>query len=321
MSTTAPAPSTGRRAVEGFVHDVMFWGGTADFVSRTAAFVTDGLLAGEPVMVAVPDPRSAALRRRLGDAARQVRFVDMGELGANPACILDAWSRFAQECGDQPSRGVGELLWSGRRAAEVAECELHEALLNLAIGAERPLWLRCPHDATGLSPGVLRRARRAHPYIASEDGAARVSEWYAGDGLGFEEFGRALPEPTAQPVVRRIGDGATVRALRALVGHAASVTGVDGERASDLALAVHELAVNTVSHGGGSGRLRLWREEGALVCEVSDRGVVQDPMAGRHRPGGEADDGRGLWMVNQLCDLVQLRSGGHGTQVRIHTWL
>jgi hypothetical protein len=44
-------------------------------------------------------------------------------------------------------------------------------------------------------------------------------------------------------------------------------------------------------------------------------------LAGRHQPGDEAAKGRGLWMVNQLCDLVQLRSGRQGTQVRIHTWL
>ena len=56
-------------------------------------------------------------------------------------------------------------------------------------------------------------------------------------------------------------------------------------------------------------------------CEVSDDGVVPDPLAGRHQPAEDAAQGRGLWMVNQLCDLVQLRSGSQGTQVRIHTWL
>jgi hypothetical protein len=26
-------------------------------------------------------------------------------------------------------------------------------------------------------------------------------------------------------------------------------------------------------------------------------------------------------MANQLCDLVQVRSGADGTTIRIHTWL
>ena len=48
--------------------------------------------------------------------------------------------------------------------------------------------------------------------------------------------------------------------------------------------------MNHLRHGGGPGTLRIWREDGAVVCEVRDAG------------------GRGLWMVNQLCDLVQLRT-------------
>jgi two-component sensor histidine kinase len=31
--------------------------------------------------------------------------------------------------------------------------------------------------------------------------------------------------------------------------------------------------------------------------------------------------GRGLWMVNQLCDLVQLRSFPDGAAVRVHVYL
>jgi len=321
MSTTAPEQRTVPRASPGYLHDVLLWSGERDFVTRTAAFVMEGVAAGEPVLVAVPEPRSRALQRHLGRAADEVRFVDMAALGANPACIIDAWSRFAEECREQPSRGVGEPLWPGRREAEIAECELHEALLNLAIGVDRPLWLRCPYDAAGLPDRVIQRACDVHPFVASTDGGTSVSKRYAGEGLGREGFTTPLPEPATQPVVRRIADGGTMKALRDLVEHAATAAGVEWDRSIDLGLAVHELAVNTITHGGGSGQLRLWSEPAALVCEVSDDGRVQDPLAGRHHPGDEAAQGRGLWMVNQLCDLVQLRSGRHGTQVRIHTWL
>jgi hypothetical protein len=44
-------------------------------------------------------------------------------------------------------------------------------------------------------------------------------------------------------------------------------------------------------------------------------------MAGRERPTSERDGGRGLWMVNQLCDLVQLRSFPDGAAVRLHMYL
>jgi anti-sigma regulatory factor (Ser/Thr protein kinase) len=36
-------------------------------------------------------------------------------------------------------------------------------------------------------------------------------------------------------------------------------------------------------------------------------------------PPIEQYGGRGLWIVNQLCDLVQIRSAPSGTVVRVHT--
>ena len=45
-----------------------------------------------------------------------------------------------------------------------------------------------------------------------------------------------------------------------------------------------------------------------------ERRLRGDPLAGRERPAGLGDAGRGLWIVNQLCDLVQVRGG----VVRLH---
>jgi anti-sigma regulatory factor (Ser/Thr protein kinase) len=101
----------------------------------------------------------------------------------------------------------------------------------------------------------------------------------------------------------------------------AAAAGLDRARTADLVLAVDEVATNSLRHGGGRGTLRIWRDAGALVCEVRDAGRLEDPMAGRERPAAERDRGRGLWMVNQLCDLVQLRSFPEGAAVRVHLYL
>jgi anti-sigma regulatory factor (Ser/Thr protein kinase) len=86
-------------------------------------------------------------------------------------------------------------------------------------------------------------------------------------------------------------------------------------------LAVHEVAVNSVEHGGGESELRIWEQDQALICEVRGPGRIADPMVGRRSPPFEDERGRGLWMANQLCDLVQVRSSSAGTTVRIHSWL
>ena len=51
---------------------------------------------------------------------------------------------------------------------------------------------------------------------------------------------------------------------------------------------------------------------------IADDGRIDDPLAGRKRPDVDACSGRGLWMVNQLCELVQIRSTLTGTAVRMH---
>jgi anti-sigma regulatory factor (Ser/Thr protein kinase) len=63
--------------------------------------------------------------------------------------------------------------------------------------------------------------------------------------------------------------------------------------------------------------LLVWRTEEHLVCEVRDDGRIDDPLVGRRMPGPEVEGGRGVWMANQLCDLVQVRSSDQGTVVRV----
>ena len=106
--------------------------------------------------------------------------------------------------------------------------------------------------------------------------------------------------------------------IRALVAEHALAAGVSELRASDLVLATHEVATNSVRHGGGEGVLRVWHDHDTVVCEVSDNGRLDKPLAGRARPELESDGGWGLWLANQLCDLVQLRALPSGNVVRLH---
>jgi anti-sigma regulatory factor (Ser/Thr protein kinase) len=321
MSTTTSAYlSSEARAGIGYVHDVMLWSGTDAFVRATADFVRDGLSAGERVVVALPSPRLRLVRAALGEASRHVTFADMEVLGSNPACIIQAWVDFVAESGDRPSRGVGEPLWAGRSQAETIECQLHETLLNDAIPATAPLWLRCPYEVSAFPDEVIHEALHSHPWVAEADGTALANESYGGARLGATGFAAALPDPPAASILRVVTRD-TLRSVRDLALHVARVCGVNDQRAADLGLALHELGVNTVVHGPGTGTLRLWRTRDALVCELSNTGVVADPLTGRLAPGSDEPDGRGLWMVNQLCDLVQLRSSALGTTVRVHTWL
>jgi anti-sigma regulatory factor (Ser/Thr protein kinase) len=106
--------------------------------------------------------------------------------------------------------------------------------------------------------------------------------------------------------------------VRRLVSSYAEGCSLGEARMRNLVLAVNELATNSVRHGGGTGTLRMWREVDALVCEVEDAGHIADPLAGRVPPTPDQPSGRGLWVVNRLADLVEMRSGPNGTVVRVH---
>jgi anti-sigma regulatory factor (Ser/Thr protein kinase) len=106
--------------------------------------------------------------------------------------------------------------------------------------------------------------------------------------------------------------------LRRFVAAAATGAALEQARREDLVLAIDELATNSICHGGGSGSVEIWRERERLVCEVSDAGTLDEPIHGRPLPGPDAVSGRGLWLVEQLTDTVEVRSAPvSGSVVRV----
>ena len=303
-----------------YLHEAFFWRGDDHFLARTVPFILEGVDAGEPVMAAVVPRHVDLLREALGGAAGEIQLLDMSRLGANPARIIPAWREFTDTYAGpgRPVRGIGEPVWSARRGSELAECQLHEALLNAAVAPSTPLWLMCPYDADGLPEPVLAEARRSHPVVV--EGIAPAESSYGGHGHIATLFAADLSPADPSVPVRDFQRG-QLAAVRAEVESRAASAGLSAVQGQDLALAVHEVAVNSVEHGGGSGDIRVWEETGALVVEVRDAGRIADPLVGRHLPAWDDVGGRGLWLANQLCDLVQIRSRATGTTVRMHTWL
>jgi anti-sigma regulatory factor (Ser/Thr protein kinase) len=111
-------------------------------------------------------------------------------------------------------------------------------------------------------------------------------------------------------------DADSLYALRSAVAAHATQAGLAPGRADDLVIAVHELAANAVRHGAGHGRLRVWRSDQALLCEISDDGI--SPSAGTgDATHWRAEPGHGLSLVRQIADQASLYSGPSGTLATI----
>ena len=303
-----------------FRHEALLYDGRREFVERIASFVSTGVARGEPTLVVVDRSKIDALRSVLDGDACRVQFMDMNEVGSNPARIIPAWTAFVDTFGGvgRPLRGVGEPIGPERTAGELVECQGHEALLNYAFHDGPPWWLLCPYDTSVVSAAVIDEARQSHPYLA-HDGAHRTSSTYKGVPTTLPFAESPLPEPDSLPVEFAFGLADLAR-LRTRVDQVARGFGLGEERSRDLVLAVSELANNSIRHAFGRGSLRLWcdhREGDAVVCEVRDCGRIDDPIAGRHLPGRLQENGRGLWLANQLSDLVQIRTSADGGVVRV----
>lgn len=125
-----------------------------------------------------------------------------------------------------------------------------------------------------------------------------------------------LPLPTSDAMYHTYRSD--LSQVRALVLEHAREAGLAEGRANDLVLAVSEVAANTLRHTQSWGTLAIWHNADEIVCEVHDDGRITDPHVGRYKPAPGASGGHGLWLVRQVCDLVELTSDANGTTVRMH---
>lgn len=309
-----------QQATGAFRHEAFFYAGLDEFVPVALSYVMGGLADDMPVLVLLDAQKLAVLRSHLPDDPR-LYFADMGLVGRNPARLIPLWYDFAASFHgrQRPLRGLGEPFGVPRDTPEHEECEQHESLLNLAFAAFPSFWLLCAYDLTALSRRVVDHARSNHPFIL-EGGAHRASHQYRDITSSPNPFGAPLTDPPNDAFRMEFGIG-QLRVLRTLAAHYLGLTGIERERMDDLVLAINEVATNSVQHAGGHGTLRIWQEGTTVLCEVRDDGYITDPLVGRRTPGFGDEASRGFWVVNQLCDLVQVRSSPAGTVVRMHVRL
>ena len=308
---TASAPPVG------FCHEALLYSSAAEFVAATTSFLRAGVAADDAMMVAVDRSKIDLLRGELGGDADAISFVDMAEIGRNPATIIPAWRDFvdAHAGGARGLRGIGEPVWPARTADELSECHQHEALLNLAFDAAVPFHLLCPYDAAALGPSALETAWRTHPLIAT-----------------------ALGHPRQRAVRRRrpVDDAVRLAAARPAAGRrhddVRPRAGCGTAETSSLGTPRHFPPTAPPTSPSRSARSRPTASStaaGRACCGSgtrAQRSCARSPTAAGSPTPSSVDGGRtaahaggrGLWLANRLCDLVQVRSGEQGTVVRLH---
>lgn len=301
----------------GFAHPALLYRDSAEFVERTGQLVADAVQASRPVLVALPSTNLSLLRASLGGDAQWVRWIDMSEAGGNPGRLLPAvLGAFADRHVNRHVVMIGEPIWDGRRAREYGAAVQHEALINLAF-SNRRVTVVCPYATSKLSPATIVDAARTHPELIEAGRLSRSTSYGDPASVAAAAVG-PLPDPPGDAAVLVIFDGHDLAKSRTFTKHHGRELGLYGRRLEDLELAVHEAVVNTITHAPGPGTLRMWRRGGSVVCEIHDRGRIDDPLVGRHAPGMDDEHGHGLPMIHQLCDLVHLQTDAVGTVLQLY---
>jgi anti-sigma regulatory factor (Ser/Thr protein kinase) len=299
-----------------FAHPALLYRGDAEYLVGTVPYIRAGLAAGEPVAVAVPGENLRLIRDALGADAGRVLFRDMAIAGRNPGRIIPTvLLAFADAHPGRRVRLIGEPIWAGRSATEYPACAQHEALIN-AVFADRAATILCPYNTELLDPVWVADAHQTHPVLV--DTAGRYDSPRYHDPIAVAAgFNLPLTDPPAGAATSTV-DIHTLPAARHFITEYATRAGLASARVGDLVLAVNELATNAAEHGGGSGQLSVWTQGDHLVCQLADRGQFSNPLAGRIPVPADVPGGRGLLLVNQLCDLVRMHTTPTGTIIRIH---
>ena len=316
-----PAHVTAAVPVDRFEHEALFYRGDEDFLAGLLPFIRDGLERDEAVVVAEPRPRLDQLRDALGTRRRGGRVPRHGRDRARTPAGSSASGPTASTRPPGRDDGCAASANPPSPAAgprEFAECTLHELLLNHAFD-DGPGWrLLCPYDQDHLPRAVTQR-RPAHA-----PGASRRRT----RGCPAPPTPRAVTSPRspsrcASPATPSCAGGygpGDVPAIRRTVAQWARSCGLPEDRVACSSWPPRSWPPTASGTAAARAPWPLWLDDGAALVAVHRR---RHPGRPADRPAAAArrtDGGRAL-PVNQLCDLVQVRSSDRGTTVRVTTWL
>lgn len=301
-----------------FAHRLAVYGGNDAFTTMAAPFVTEGLAAGEPVLVVTTPANLDLLDCALGDAAQDIDYAETAHFGRRPvqriAAFHSYWKRQAK-AGHAGVRILAEPFWAGRSQGQVDAWTRMESSLNIALAATG-IHMICPYDVRITDPNIIANAHRTHHEQVLSGTAMPCGEYTEPRDFVREYHTVPLPPPPSN--AKTLCAERDWRALRRFVGTSAEARGLPSERIELFVLAVGQVVGFLVALAPSSITIRIWTGfGGSMICELSAP-VVADPLVGV-LPLGVTEPGPGdaVWLSRQICESLEIRSDDSETTVRM----
>jgi transcriptional regulator with XRE-family HTH domain len=160
-------------------HRALPYGSDDEFLAAAAPLVTDGIERSECVLAVTSNAQIELLRDTLGSDAKHVEFADSTDWYSSAVEATDRCRAFVKkkfEAGAPWIRVVGEPVWAGRSAAEIAAWTRYESMINITF-LSMPATIVCPYDTRSLPADILTNAHITHPLVV-HDGVATPSPSY-----------------------------------------------------------------------------------------------------------------------------------------------
>jgi anti-sigma regulatory factor (Ser/Thr protein kinase) len=335
---TAPAPRAGLR------HDALLFDDEQSFVSQALAHLREGAAAGEQLVVACTEPRRRLLLTAL-DGSLDVTVLGNGDTYQRAVATTQVYvglTHRAMRAGATGLRVVGELPADTSRYPRLwPQWSRYEAVVDQALGA-LPFHALCAYDVRRTPPSLLEAVRRTHRRLG-ENSAARRNDDYTepAESLAAWADPDLLPVESSPPLLEMRGLTRPGHAREARARLEQLLAGIDTVlvpyadylpppdptlvEADEYVLAVGEVLMNALTHGGGQATLRVWALHDQVVTTVTDPGPgFDDPFAGYVPPDeptatseGLRPRPLGLWLARQMCDELSFRHDEEGFTVRL----
>jgi len=176
------AGSTAALSPHLFEHRLLTYASDEDYLEGAVPFISEGIEQSHAHLVVATPPQIALVREELDDRAEHVEFADSADWYRSLAGALNRYRAFVKEkieAGATWIRVVGDPVWAGRSAPEIAAWFRYESLVNLAFAAA-PATIVCAYDTSAFPEEVIAVAHHTHPVadgeVRTESGTYRETE-------------------------------------------------------------------------------------------------------------------------------------------------
>ncbi|WP_412749393.1 ATP-binding protein [Krasilnikovia sp. M28-CT-15] len=310
----------------GFVHAALIIDSDDALRARLMPILLDCLARGIPVLMVVSAKVELLVRTELGALGDRLQWSERGSFYQRLGFAHAEFRRYLAEQHAQGRQvhviaepdiatGIDPSSPVDRAAAYLS----YEVVCNEAYaGYGCPV--TCIWDSRCHSTLIIENVRLLHNHEVIDGGdLVEVQHIPARDYLTHRNEIPLTPPPIVTDLDIALVQLGELAFARTAVWSWARQKSFATIAATDVVIAVAEVATNGLVHGDAPVRLRAWPHADTLVVQVDDAGGRPlPPTAGYLHPDEDRDAGRGMWLARQLADVVTTHTGAGTTSVRLH---